>query len=151
MKVAIGSDEAGYALKCQLAEHLRSADVDVEDVGCYSTDPVLYPDMAEKVCEKITSGKADRGVLVCGTGIGMAITANKIPGIRAAVGHDSYSVERMVLSNNAQVITFGARIVSYVYASRMLDEWLSLEFVDGPSTSKVAEISKVGERNGGAA
>lgn len=151
MKIAIGSDEAGYGLKCQLAEHLRGVGVDVEDMGCYSTDPVLYPDVAEKVCAKITSGEADRGVLVCGTGIGMAITANKIPGIRAAVGHDSYSVERMVLSNNAQVITFGARIVSYVYASRMLDEWLSLEFKDGPSTPKVAEISKVGQRNGGAA
>lgn len=151
MKVAIGSDEAGYGLKCQLIEHLRGVGTDVEDVGCYSTDPVLYPDVAEKVCVKIKSGDADRGVLVCGTGIGMAIVANKIPGIRAAVGHDPYSVERMVLSNNAQVITFGARIVSYVYASRMLDEWLPLKFVDGPSTPKVAEISKVGERNGGAA
>ena len=77
----------------------------------------------------------------------MAMTANKMPGIRAAVGHDAYSVERMVLSNNAQVITFGARVVSYVYVTRMLDIWLSLEFKDGSSTPKVDEMCAIERRH----
>lgn len=151
MKIAIGSDEAGFSLKEQLKGYLTSKGQEIIDVGCYSTDPVLYPDIAEAACEKIVSGEAERAVLVCGTGIGMAITANKIPGIRAAVGHDAYSVERSVCSNDCQVITFGARIVSYVYVTRMLDEWLGLEFVGGGSAPKVREIAEVESRHAGEA
>ncbi|KUH59160.1 ribose-5-phosphate isomerase [Tractidigestivibacter scatoligenes] len=151
MKIAIGSDEAGFSLKEQLKGYLTSKGQEIIDVGCYSTDPVLYPDIAEAACEKIVSGEAERAVLVCGTGIGMAITANKIPGIRAAVGHDAYSVERSVCSNDCQVITFGARIVSYVYVTRMLDEWLGLEFAGGGSAPKVREIAEVESRHAGEA
>lgn len=147
MRIVVGSDEAGFELKEHIKAHLKQSGIDVIDVGCYSVDPVLYPDIAETACEKICDGSCERGVLVCGTGIGMAITANKIPGIRATVGHDAYSVERSVLSNNCQVITFGARIVSHVYAERMLDEWLGLTFVDGNSTPKIRRIADVEKRH----
>lgn len=148
MKLVIGSDEAGYELKERIKKYLHDEkDIDIVDVGCHSTDPVLYPDIAEAACEKVIDGTCDRGILICGTGIGMAMTANKMPGIRAAVGHDAYSVERMVLSNNAQFITFGARIVSYVYVTRMLDIWLPLHFIDGGSTPKVEEIKAVEKRH----
>lgn len=147
MRIAVGSDEAGFGLKEQVREYLSSKGQEVIDVGCYSTDPVLYPDVAEAACERVLAGEADRAVLVCGTGIGMAITANKIPGIRAAVGHDAYSVERSVCSNDCQVITFGARIVSFVYVSRMLDEWLGLTFSGGGSAPKVREIGEVERRH----
>lgn len=147
MKIAIGSDEAGFELKNQVKGYLEGKGCKVVDVGCHSNDPVLYPDVAKSLCKKIIDGTCERGVLVCGTGIGMAMTANKMPGIRAAVGHDAYSVERMVLSNNAQVITFGARVVSYVYVTRMLDIWLSLEFKDGSSTPKVDEMCAIERRH----
>lgn len=143
MNIVMGSDEAGFRLKEQVREYLKAAGHAVTDVGAFSESPVLYPEIAEKACEKITSGSCERGVLICGTGIGMAITANKIPGIRAAVGHDVYSAERSVLSNDCQVVTFGARIVSYQYVTRLLDTWLSCAFVDGPSTPKVERITQI--------
>lgn len=147
MKLVIGSDEASFDLKEQVKGFVEQLGHEVVDIGCLSKNPVLYPDIAETACDEILSGICDRGILVCGTGIGMALTANKIPGVRAAVGHDAYSVERSVLSNNCQVITFGARIVSYVYVTRMLEVWLNLTFVDSSSTVKINEIAKVEERS----
>lgn len=149
MKIAMGSDEAGFGLKNQIKQYLEEKGHEVVDTGCYSTDPVLYPDMAEAACLKVVDGTCERAILVCGTGIGMAITANKIPGIRAAVGHDVYSVERSVLSNNCQVLTFGARIVSFQYVTRLVDKWLECHFVDGPSTPKVQEITNIENKYAG--
>lgn len=149
MKIAMGSDEAGFGLKNQIKQYLEEKGHEVVDTGCYSEDPVLYPDMAEAACLKVVDGTCERAILVCGTGIGMAITANKIPGIRAAVGHDVYSVERSVLSNNCQVLTFGARIVSYQYVTRLVDRWLECEFKDGPSTPKVQEITNIENKYAG--
>lgn len=146
MNIAVGSDEAGFALKEQVKTFLEGRGHVVVDVGCYSEEPVLYPDIAERACLKISEGSCERGVLCCGTGIGMAITANKVVGIRAAVGHDVYSVERSVLSNNCQVVTFGSRVVSYQYVTRLLDRWLGCSFVDGPSTQKVKGIMRVEQR-----
>lgn len=146
MNIAVGSDEAGFALKEQVKTFLEGRGHVVVDVGCYSEEPVLYPDIAERACLKISEGSCERGVLCCGTGIGMAITANKVVGIRAAVGHDVYSVERSVLSNDCQVVTFGSRVVSYQYVTRLLDRWLGCSFVDGPSTQKVEGIMRVEQR-----
>jgi ribose 5-phosphate isomerase B len=143
MRIVIGSDEAGFELKGKVKQYLESKGNKLVDVGCHSTDPVLYPDIADEACKRIVDGTCERGVLICGTGIGMAITANKVPGIRAAVGHDIYSVERCVMSNNCQVVTFGARIVAYEYVTQLLDKWLECEFVDGHSTPKVEEINKI--------
>ena len=140
-KIAIGCDEAAFDMKETLKKHLVEKGYEVTDCGVYNTDPVLYPDIAYKVCREIMEGRCERGVLVCGTGIGMAMTANKIQGIRAAVCHDPFSTERSVKSNNAQVCCMGARVIAPQLAVFLLDLWLNCEFVDGPSTEKVERIS----------
>lgn len=142
MDVAVGSDEAGLDLKKALMEYLLARGIKVTDYGCYSPDPVDYPDVALKVSEAIVSGRHDRGILVCGTGIGMAIAANKVPGIRAAQCHDVYSAERARKSNNAQIITLGARVIGVELAKVILDAWLRSEFEGGRSTRKVAKIDE---------
>lgn len=112
------------------------------DYGVYDTNPVLYPDIAVKVAQAVAAGKHSRGILVCGTGIGMAITANKVPGIRAAVCHDPYSAERAMKSNNAQIMTLGARVVGEELAKMLVSIWLKSEFQGGGSTPKVARIGE---------
>ena len=121
----------------------------VEDEGCMdASDPTVYPLVAKRVCENIIrSGYAKRGVLVCGTGIGMCITANKFPGIRAAVGHDCFSAERSILSNNGNVLCFGARVIGPELAKKILREWITLEFQDGSSTPKVQAILDIEREN----
>ena len=128
--VAIGADNAGAdmknALKAQLEADPR---VDVIDLGVPdASDDRAYPHVGIDVAQAVARGDARRGLLVCGTGIGMAISANKVPGIRATVAHDSYSVERSVLSNDCQVLTLGARVVGLELAKRLVDEWLDYEF-----------------------
>lgn len=111
------------------------------------SDDSYYPLIAQWVAEEIiTSGYTKEGILICGTGIGMAITANKFPGIYAAVCHDNYSAERARLSNNSNVLCMGARIIGPELAKKVLAEWLSLEFQGGRSAPKVAEIKKIEER-----
>lgn len=143
MKIVIGCDEAAYKMKELLKEYIGKKGHEVIDVGVYNEDPSLYPDTAEKVCLKITDGTCERGIILCGTGIGMAITANKIPGIRAAVAHDIFSLERMIKSNNCQVLCMGARIIAPQSAQLLIDRWLEIEFVDGPSTKKVERITEI--------
>ena len=142
MTIVIGCDNAAVDLKNTLADFLRKKEITVEDEGCMeATDPTVYPVIAKRVCENIiNSGYTKRGILVCGTGIGMCMTANKFPGIRAAVGHDCYSAERSILSNNGNVICFGARVIGAELAKKILGEWITLEFKDGPSTPKVQAI-----------
>jgi len=142
MSIAIGCDEAGYELKEQIKSYISKKGYEVEDFGVYNTDPSLYPDIAVKVARSVADGKHDRGVLICGTGIGMAITANKVPGIRAAVCHDPYSAERSRKSNNAQIMCLGARIVGGELAKLLIDTWLNSEFQGGGSTEKVDRISE---------
>ena len=141
MKLSIGCDEAAFDLKETLKKHLTQQGHEVVDCGVYSTDPVLYPDIAVAVCQKITQGDCERGILCCGTGIGMAMAANKVPGIRAAVCHDPFSTERSIKSNNAQVCCMGARVIAPQLALYLLDIWMNCEFKDGPSTEKVERIS----------
>ena len=148
--VAIGADNAGAdmknALKAQLEADPR---VDVIDVGVPdASDDRAYPHVGIDVAQAVARGEARRGLLVCGTGIGMAISANKVPGIRATVAHDSYSVERSVLSNDCQVLTLGARVVGLELAKRLVDEWLGYEFdQSSPSAAKVAVITEFEERD----
>lgn len=143
MKIVIGCDEAAYTLKETLKAYLIKKGHEVTDVGVYDESPSLYPDTAAKLCAKITDKSCERGLLLCGTGIGMAITANKVPGIRAAVAHDIFSLERMVLSNNCQVLCMGARIIAPQSAQLLIDRWLDIAFVDGPSTKKVNRIMEI--------
>ncbi len=140
MKISLGCDEAAYQLKETIKEHLQKAGHEVMDHGVGEGETALYPDIAVKTCEKVTDGTCDRGILVCGTGIGMAMTANKVPGIRAAVCHDPYSTERSILSNNGNVMCMGARVIAPQLALTLLDIWMGLEFQDGPSTEKVERI-----------
>lgn len=140
-KIVVGCDEAALEFKEEIVKYLQEKNIEVIDVGVYNTDPVLYPDIAITACEKIVNKEADQGILICGTGIGMAISANKVDGIRAAVAHDAFSMERSILSNDAQVICFGARIISVTYAKFLLDTWLTLKFDNPNSALKVDRIT----------
>ena len=137
MKLAIGCDEAGFYLKEEVKKHLQGQGHEIEDVGVYNTDPVMYPDVAAAVAGKVLDGQAERGILICGTGIGMAMTANKFHGIRAAVCHDSFSTERSVKSNNAQIMCMGARVIGSELAKQLASMWVGYEYKDGPSTPKI--------------
>lgn len=150
LRVILGADEAGFELKEKIKAHLETqygTQVQVLDFGVHDTAPVDYPDIAEKVALAISGGEADRGILMCGTGIGMAITANKIPGIRAAQVHDTYSAERAGKSNNAHIIAIGARVVGAELAKTIADTWLHSEFTGGPSERKIEKITEVERRN----
>lgn len=140
MKVAIGCDEAAFELKEILKKLLLDEGHQVQDFGTYDTKPVLYPDIAHAVAVSIRQNENERGVLLCGTGIGMAITANKVPGIRAAQCHDTYSAERARKSNDAQIITMGARVIGPELAKSILKVWLESEFQGGNSAVKVERI-----------
>ncbi|MGI5173618.1 ribose 5-phosphate isomerase B [Treponema sp. OMZ 840] len=146
MTIAIGCDEAAYDLKEELKIFITQLGHSVLDCGTFDREKVLYPDIAVKVANKIMENSAQRGILCCGTGIGMAMTANKIPGIRAAQCHDTYSAERAVKSNNAQIITMGARVIGIELAKSIAQIFLSSEFVDGPSTPKINKITEYDER-----
>ena len=135
--VIIGADHYGLPLKNTLKEHLLEKGYDVVDIGVDNEKPVLYPNVAIALSERIASGEFNRGILVCGTGIGMAITANKVPGVYAAVIHDPYSAERARASNNAQIATFGSVVIGSNAAKKNLDIWLSSEFQGGRSQPKV--------------
>ena len=147
--VVIGADHLGLPLKNALRDYLKELGYEVTDIGVNSEDPVNYPDVAVELAEQIRDGKFSRGILVCGTGIGMAITANKVPGVRAAVIHDAYSAERARASNDAQVATFGALVIGVSAAKKMLDVWLENEFtVGGRSQPKVDLINALDKKRG---
>ena len=149
LTIVIGCDNAAVAMKAMLIKFLESKGVKVENMGCDSVDDAVnYPTVAKRVCEKIiASGYEKRGILVCGTGIGMSMTANKFKGIRAALCHDNFSAERSILSNNANVLCMGERVIGHELAKKITGEWISLEFKDGPSTPKVQEIMAIESAN----
>jgi ribose 5-phosphate isomerase B len=142
--IAIGADEAGAPLKDHLAKYLEEAGYEVKDFGNGTGQD--YPDVAAAVAEAVGNGDHDRALLVCGTGLGMAITANKIPGVRAATAHDPYSAERARKSNDAQVLTMGARVIAPQAAEKVLDHWLASEFEGGGSAPKVEKMKEVDAR-----
>jgi ribose 5-phosphate isomerase B len=135
-RIVIGNDEAGVdykeALKVLLVADERVASV--EDIGVAAHDSTAYPHVAVAAARKVAAGDADRALLISGTGLGVAISANKVPGIRAVTAHDSYSVERFVLSNNAQVLTMGQRVIGLELAKTLVTEWLGYRF-DANSSS----------------
>ncbi len=140
MKLAIGCDEAAYNLKVEVMKHLKTKNIEYKDFGAKKGAVVLYPDVAVTVAQAIAKGDFERGILLCGTGIGMAISANKVPGIRAAVCHDPYSAERSRKSNNAQVMCIGERVIGVELAKYLIDIWLDSEFSGGTSIPKVDKI-----------
>ncbi|HIR92024.1 MAG TPA: ribose 5-phosphate isomerase B [Candidatus Egerieimonas intestinavium] len=146
MKLAIGCDEAAYALKEAIMKHLQEKGIAFHDFGAAKGEIVLYPDVAFKVADAIASGQYDRGILVCGTGIGMAICANKVPGIRAAVCHDPFSTERSRKSNDAQIMCMGERVIGVELAKYLVDLWLTCDFAGGGSAPKVNRIRELEEK-----
>ncbi|MDO5048625.1 MAG: ribose-5-phosphate isomerase [Actinomycetaceae bacterium] len=142
-RIVVAADIAGYDYKEVLKKDLEADErVDeVIDAGVGKDEDIDYPHVAVKAARMIADGKADRGLFVCGTGMGVAMSANKVPGIRASVAHDSFSVERLVLSNNAQVLTFGQRVIGLELARRLAKEWLGYEFdPNSHSAPKVAAL-----------
>ena len=146
LRVAIGGDEAGHSYKAVLKKDLESNPLvaSVTDVGVDSTtDKTAYPHVAIAASELILDGKVDRALLICGTGLGVAISANKVPGIRAVTAHDGYSVERAVLSNDAQVLCMGQRVVGLELARKLAKEWLEYRF--DPNSGSAAKVKAISE------
>ena len=145
MKLAIGADNAGKPLLDAVAQHLAAKGVDVTDLSPPpGATPEFYADTSERVGVAITKGEFDRGILFCGTGIGVCISANKVPGIRAAQAHDTYSAGKAATSNNAQIITLGARVVGPELAKAIVDAYLASEFdAAGSSAGNVGAIDKL--------
>jgi ribose 5-phosphate isomerase B len=150
LRIVVGSDDAGYRYKTALAELLRADDrvAEVIDVGVDADDSTAYPNVAVGAATLVAEGGADRALLVCGTGLGVAISANKVPGIRAVTAHDSYSVERSVLSNNAQVLTMGERVIGLELAKKLVREWLGYQFDPASASAEKVELIKRYEREG---
>ncbi|WP_280563709.1 MULTISPECIES: RpiB/LacA/LacB family sugar-phosphate isomerase [unclassified Chromohalobacter] len=140
MRIALGGDEAAFELKALLIEHIRALGYAPIDYGTYNAEPVLYPDVAVRVARAIESGEVTQGVLVCGTGIGVAISANKVRGIRAAQAHDTYSAAKARSSNDAQIVTLGARVVGPELAKAVVTTFLETEFGGGGSRAKIERI-----------
>jgi ribose 5-phosphate isomerase B len=142
LRIVVGSDDAGFDYKEILRGDLEASDLveSVEDVGVDASGHTAYPTIAIAAAELVAAGKADRALLVCGTGLGVAISANKVAGIRAVTAHDSYSVERSVLSNNAQVLTFGQRVVGIELARRLAQEWLTYRFDEGSASAEKVQV-----------
>src|SRR3990172_7485780 len=131
MKIMLGCDHGGWELKEAIAGMLKTLDIGITDVGTMSEDSVDYPDFAAKVAEAVSSGKADRGIAVCGTGIGMSIVANKYPGVRAALCHDNYPARMSRLHNAANVLVLGGRVTGREVALEVLKVWLATPFEGG--------------------
>jgi ribose 5-phosphate isomerase B len=144
LRIVVGADDAGYEYKEALKADLAASDLveSVEDVGVDADGHTPYATIAITAAELVAADHADRALLICGTGLGVAISANKVPGIRAATAHDSFSVERSVLSNNAQVLTFGQRVIGLELARRLAREWLTYRFDDtSASAAKLKVLS----------
>ncbi|MCX5441140.1 ribose-5-phosphate isomerase [Streptomyces sp. NBC_00569] len=144
LRIVVGCDDAGYQYKEALKADLQASGLvaSVTDMGVDADGHTAYPAIAIAAAETVARGDADRALLVCGTGLGVAIAANKVKGIRAVTAHDSFSVERAILSNNAQVLTFGQRVIGLELARRLAAEWLTYRFDDSsPSAAKVRLMS----------
>ena len=141
--IAIGSDHGGFALKKALMAHFDRRGVSYQDFGTYSEDSCDYPVYAKKVAEAVASGECERGILICGTGIGVSITANKVPGIRAALCGDCFSAEATRSHNDANVLALGARVVGEGLALKIVDTFLDTPFEGGRHARRVAKIGEV--------
>jgi ribose 5-phosphate isomerase B len=143
MKIAIASDHAGFRLKRELLPVLAEMGVEYEDLGTMDEQSVDYPDYALKVATGVAKGTYDRGVLVCGTGLGMCISANKVPGIRAVTAHDTFSAEMSRRHNDANVLTMGERVVGPGLAAEILRVWLTTEFEGGRHARRVDKMKEI--------
>ncbi|WP_027364400.1 ribose 5-phosphate isomerase B [Desulfotruncus alcoholivorax] len=146
MRVAIGSDHGGFNLKAEIICYLKERQIEYKDFGTYSLDSVDYPDFARAVAGAVVSGDYDRGILCCGTGIGVSIAANKVAGIRAALCHDTFSARMASEHNNANIITLGERVIGPGLAREIVGAWLDSEFAGGRHARRIEKIAEI-ERN----
>jgi RpiB/LacA/LacB family sugar-phosphate isomerase len=130
MRIVIGSDHAGFEMKGAIAKHLHDLRQEVVDVGTTSTDPVDYPDFAEAVGKAVLDGRADRGVLICGSGVGASVAANKVRGIRAGLCHDSYSAHQGVEHDDMNVLVLGARVIGFALAQDLVSAYIGAKFTN---------------------
>lgn len=143
MKIALGSDHGGYALKEAIKKFLEEKAMAYEDFGTNSTESVDYPQFAEKVGEAVVTGAYERGILCCGTGIGISMAANKVPGIRCAVVSEPYSAQMSMEHNNANILALGGRVVGEGLALQIVEVWLKTEFLGGRHGNRVNLISEI--------
>lgn len=143
MKVGIGCDQAGVKFKEQIKDYVKSLGFEVEDYGTYTTDPVDYPDIAREVCQGVADGVCQRGILICGTGIGMCIAANKMRGIRAALCSDPYSARMARLHNDANVMTLGARVLGFGVACDIVKAYLTAEYEGGRHDARIEKMMRL--------
>lgn len=143
MKIAIGSDHGGYGLKELIKKHLQEKGFDIKDFGTDSTASTDYPDFAKAVGEAVVGGDFDRGILICGTGIGISIAANKIPGVRCALVGDCFSAKATRQHNDANIIALGERVVGPGLALEIVDTWLGAEFEGGRHQNRVDKITEI--------
>ncbi len=147
MKVAIAADHGGFKLKEEIKAHLTSLNIEFEDFGCECADSVDYPDYAVPVAEKVAAGEFDRGILVCGTGIGMSIAANKIPGVRCALVHDTFSARATREHNDSNVLAMGERVIGPGLALDIVKIWLETEFLGGRHERRVEKVKEIEAKN----
>lgn len=143
MKIALGADHAGYELKDKIKQHLQQQGFQVQDEGTNSGESVDYPDYARSVGHDVSEQRADFGILVCGSGIGMAIAANKVPGVRAANVSSGYEAQMSREHNNANVLALGARILKEDEAFKIVDKWLATQFAGGRHERRVEKITEI--------
>lgn len=141
--IAIGSDHGGFELKNHIVKYLEEKGYDIKDYGVYNEDSVDYPDCAKPVCEAVMSGEAERGILLCGTGIGISIAANKHKGIRAALCSDVYSAVMSRQHNNANILCMGGRVLGRELAFMITDAWLETEFEGGRHIRRIEKIHEI--------
>ena len=146
MRIAVDCDDAGVELKRVLVEHLRGLGADVQDLNLLGEKQADYPDIGYNLARRVADKEFDRGVLICGTGLGMCMIANKVAGVYAGVCHDVYSAERLRKSNDAQIITMGARVIGPELAKTVVSAWLKSEFEAGRSGPKVARMRELENR-----
>lgn len=140
MRLGLGADHNAFEMKESIKQYVQELGHEVIDYGCYACEEVDYPGVAFEVGTAVMGNKIDRGILVCGTGIGVAIAAGKVPGIRAALCHDTYSAERAQKSNNAQILTMGAKVIGIETAKQVVKAYLESEFTGGNSGRKIQQI-----------
>lgn len=148
MKIAIGSDHGGFLLKDEIMKHLKEKNIEFDDFGCFSTESVDYPDIGQAVGEAVATGKHDKGIICCGTGIGISISANKVPGVRAALCGDCFSAKASREHNDANVLALGERVIGPGLAKMIVDIWLSSEFQGGRHGRRVGKIADIEKKYG---
>ena len=146
MKIAVGSDHGGFLLKGEIMKHLKEKGIDFVDFGCFTTESVDYPDIGQAVGEAVAAGEYDKGIICCGTGIGISISANKVPGVRAALCGDCFSAKASREHNDANVLALGERVIGAELAKMIVDTWLNSEFQGGRHSRRVEKIAKIEEK-----